>query len=91
MKEICINNNVTCQLTSEHQSQVNDLLNQIFNDLFSVMPYKTNLAIHKIRLTPDARPRRFPSYRMNPQKSDWFKKELDEWLSARIITECDSE
>ena len=51
--------NVTCHLTSEQQAQVNDLLNQ-FNDLFSDMPGITDLVVHKIRLTPDARPRRFP-------------------------------
>ena len=28
---------------------------------------------------------------MNPQKSDWLKKELDELLSTEIVTECDSE
>ena len=55
------------------------------------MPGKTDLVVHKIRLIPDVRPRRFPSYRMNPHKSDWLQKELDELLSAGIITECDSE
>ena len=73
VKEIFTSKNVICHLTSEQQAQINDLLNQL-NDLFSDIPGKTDLVVHKIRLTPDARPRRFPSYRMNPQISDWLKR-----------------
>ena len=64
VKEICTSKHVSCHLASEQRAQINDLLNK-FNDLFSDMPGITDLMVHKIRLTPAARPRRFPSFLMN--------------------------
>lgn len=61
-----------------------------FTDIFQDRPGKTKLCSHSIELQPGAKPIRVPPYRVNPQKADTIRKELDLMIQMGVIEESSS-
>ena len=76
-------------LPPEQQSDLTQLLSE-FSDVFSETPGKTTLGEHNIAIQPDAQPIRCTPYRLNPEKSQFLRQELDNLLEQGIIEPSES-
>jgi hypothetical protein len=61
-----------------------------FNDIFSDKPGKTNLCTHSVQLQQGTRPIRMSPYRVNPQKAECIKNEIQLMLEMGVIEESNS-
>jgi len=76
-------------LVGEQRTQLESLLSE-FSEVFSDKPGRTNLCTHHIELLPNSRPIRCRSYRLNPEKTQHLKKEIEELLKLGIVSESES-
>ena len=62
-----------------------------FQHIFSNNPGRTSLTHHSIELQPGSKPIRLSPYRMNPEKLQVVRKELDLMLSMGVVEESSSD
>ena len=80
------------QLNHLHADQRHELMQILttYGDIFSDKPGRTNLCTHSLQLQPGTKPIRMSPYRVNPQKADCIKKELQLMLEMGVIEESNS-
>lgn len=77
-------------LESFQREQLQDVLTS-FKNVFSDNPGRTTLAYHSIEIIPGSKPVRLSPYRMNPEKLQVVRKELDLMLSMGVVEESSSD
>ena len=77
-------------LPPKERHELNSLLTS-FADIFSDVPGKTTVCKHSIVLKPNSRPVRLHPYRINPEKAELMRKELDLMLKLGVIEESNCE
>lgn len=77
-------------LDAFHREELQNVLSS-FKGVFSDIPGRTTLACHSIELKPGSKPIRLPPYRMNPEKLQVVRKELDLMLSMGVVEESSSD
>jgi len=82
-------NELSSHLSSEQNSELSLVMSE-FADIFSGVPCKTTLSVHHIVLQPDTKQIQCTPYRLNPEKSDALKQELNKLLDLGIIEESSS-
>ena len=82
-------NELSSHLSSEQNSELSLVMSE-FADIFSGVPCKTTLSVHHIELQPDTKPIQCTPYRLNPEKADALKQELNKLLDLGIIEESSS-
>jgi len=82
-------NELSSHLSSEQNSELSLVLSE-FADIFSDVPCKTTLSVHHIELQPDTKQIQCTPYRLNPEKADALKQELNKLLDLGIIEESSS-
>ena len=73
-------------LTEQQRNELSELLSE-FGVLFNDRPGRTTLTSHHIELKPGSRPIRQPPYRVNPQKADLIREELEKMKDMGVIEE----
>lgn len=76
-------------LTLTQQDEITPILTT-YKEIFSDKPGKTNLCSHSLQLQPGTRPIRMAPYRVNPQKAECIKKEIQQMLELGVIEESSS-
>ena len=76
-------------LPERDRAQLKSLLTQ-YADIFSDLPGKTDLCTHSIEIKSGTRPIRLSPYRVNPEKSEQIRKELDLMIKMGVIEESNS-
>jgi hypothetical protein len=76
-------------LTSTKQKEIIPVLTA-YSDIFSDKPGRTHLCSHSLQLQPGTRPIRMAPYRVNPQKAECIKKEIQLMLELGVIEESNS-
>ena len=76
-------------LPDRDRTQLQSLLSQ-YADIFSDLPGKTDLCTHHIEVKPGTRPIRLSPYRVNPEKAEQIRKELDLMIKMGVIEESNS-
>jgi len=61
-----------------------------FADVFSDKSGKTTLGVHHIKLLPNTQPIRSAPFLLHPEKCQFLRKELDDFLQQEIIEESES-
>jgi transposase InsO family protein len=78
-----------CDVSVEQRHELREVL-FAFEHVFSEVPGKTTMAVHRIELVEGAKPVKQAPYRLNPEKMAKVDKEIEELLRAGIIEESDS-
>lgn len=76
-------------LPPEQRRQLQQLLNK-YKDIFNDKPGRTTVCSHTIDLQPGTKPIHMPPYRVNPQKAESIRKEIDLMLEMGVIEESTS-
>ena len=71
-------------LSEQQRLDLSQLLSE-FRGLFNDRPGRTTLASHHIELKPGSRPVRQSPYRVNPEKADLIREELDKMKDMGVI------
>jgi len=76
-------------LSPDQRSEVDQLLAK-YAKTFDDKPGRTNLCKHVIELQPNTKPIRMAPYRVNPQKAECIRKELELMLELGVIERSNS-
>ena len=71
-------------LPPENQAELTAILTE-FADVFSDKPEKTTLGVHHIELLSNTQPIRSAPYRLHPEKREFLRKELDDFIQQGNI------